>query len=115
MMINNRNALSILAPGACTVDALARRERVRMATCRFVCGLLIAAALLARTASAHTTHPCPCRYAGNDVAPGAVVCLTVGGKSSLAVCEMAQNNPSWRILNRPCPVASPVGPAKPIG
>ena len=115
MINNNGDVLSILAPGTAAVDALARRERMRMATCLFVGGLLVAIALLARTASAHTTHPCPCRYAGNDVAPGAVVCLTVGGKSSLAVCEMAQNNPSWRILNRPCPVASPVGPAKPIG
>lgn len=49
------------------------------------------------------------------MAPGAVVCLTVGGRSSLAVCEMAQNNPSWRFLNRPCPVASPAGATKPVG
>jgi hypothetical protein len=78
-------------------------------------GLLIAVVLLARAASAHTTHPCPCRYAGGDVPSGTVVCLTVGGQSSLAVCDMAQNNPTWRILNRPCPIASPANSAKPIG
>lgn len=115
MLSNQRNSWSIFHPRADAVDAIARGDRVRTATCLLVGGLLIAGALLARAAGAHTTHPCPCRYAGSDVAPGAVVCLSVGGKSSLARCEMVLNNPSWRILNTPCPIAAPAGPVRPIG
>jgi hypothetical protein len=65
------------------------------------------AALLAGAAGAHTTKPCPCRYVGGVAPPGAVVCLEVDGKRSLARCEMVLNNPSWRFLDQPCPVASP--------
>jgi hypothetical protein len=78
-------------------------------------GLLIAASLLVGAAGAHTTHPCPCRYAGGVAPPGAVVCIEVDGKRSLARCEMVLNNSSWRFLDRPCPIASPTRPARPIG
>jgi hypothetical protein len=76
---------------------------------------MIAGALLAGAAGAHTTFPCPCRYPGGVAPPGAVVCLDVNGKRSLARCEMVLNNSSWRFLHRPCPIASPAQPATPMG
>jgi hypothetical protein len=72
-----------------------------------VAGPLVGAALLAGSAGAHTTKPCPCRYVGGVAAPGAVICLEVDGKRTLARCEMVLNNPSWRLLDRPCPIAWP--------
>ena len=68
--------------------------------------MVIAGALLVDAAGAHTTHPCPCRYSGGVAPPGAVVCLDVDGKRSLARCVMMLNNPSWRFLDEPCPIAS---------
>jgi hypothetical protein len=80
-----------------------------------VAGVLIAGALLPPTVGAHTTHPCPCRYPGGIAPPGAVVCLDVDGKRSLARCEMILNNSSWRVLDQSCPIASKTKPARPIG
>jgi hypothetical protein len=77
--------------------------------------LLIAAALLVRAAGAHTTFPCPCRYPGGVASPGAVICLDVDGKRSLARCEMILNNSSWRFLDEPCPSASLRNPATAAG
>ncbi|MBM3601059.1 MAG: hypothetical protein FJX35_22900 [Alphaproteobacteria bacterium] len=78
-------------------------------------GLLFVVASMAGLAAAHTAHPCPCRYAGGEAQPGAIVCLKVDGKQSLAQCEMVLNNPSWRFLNKPCPVASPAAPTGRVG
>jgi hypothetical protein len=77
-------------------------------------GLLVAGLFLFRAAGAHVTHACPCRYPGGLAPPGAVVCLDVDGKRSLARCEMVLNNSSWRTLDQPCPIAS-TRPARPIG
>ena len=85
------------------------------AVCLPLGGLLIAGALLAGAAGAHTTFPCPCRHPGGVAPPGAVVCLDVNGKRSLARCEMVLNNSSWRFLDKPCPIASPARPATPMG
>jgi hypothetical protein len=68
--------------------------------------LLIAGELLVHAAGAHTTHACPCRYSGGVALSGAVICLNVEGKSSLARCEMVLNNSSWHFLNKSCPIAS---------
>ena len=80
-----------------------------------IIGSLVAAAFLVGVAGAHTTHPCPCRYAGGVAPPGAVICLDVDGKRSLARCEMMLNNPSWRFLNEPYPIASLTKRATPNG
>ena len=88
---------------------------MQIAACLGLGALAIAAALLAGAAGAHTTHPCPCRYPGGVAPPGAVVCLDVNGKRSLARCEMVLNNSSWRFLDKPCPIASPARPATPMG
>ncbi|MCI0429806.1 MAG: hypothetical protein L0210_04585 [Rhodospirillales bacterium] len=85
---------------------------VRVAAGVLIGSLLIAGALLVRAAGAHTTHACPCRYPGGVAAPGAVICLDVGGKRSLARCEMVLNNSSWRLLNEPCPIASLTKPGR---
>jgi hypothetical protein len=89
-------------------------DGVRVGAGILIASMLIAGALLVR-AAAHTTHPCPCRYPGGVAAPGAVICLDVGGKRSLARCEMVLNNSSWHFLDAPCPIASPRKPARPIG
>jgi hypothetical protein len=82
-----------------------RNDATRWVSILLVSGLLIAVAAMTRGAGAHTTHPCPCRYAGGEAPAGAVLCLKVDGKQVLALCEMVLNNPSWRFLNRPCPIA----------
>jgi hypothetical protein len=74
--------------------------------------VLIGGALLAGIAAAHTTLACPCRYAGGVAPQGAVICLDVAGKRSLARCEMVLNNSSWRFLDQPCPIASPAVPER---
>lgn len=109
------NPRPISSPRADLVGIGAGSDGVRVAACLLVGGLLIAGALLARAAGAHTTHPCPCRYIGGVAPPGAVICLEVDGKRSLARCEMVLNNSSWRFLDKPCPIASPARPARPIG
>ena len=80
----------------------------------FIGSVLIAGTLLVR-AEAHTTHACPCRYPGGIAPPGAVICLDVDGKRSLARCEMVLNNSSWRFLDESCPMASFTKPAVPNG
>jgi hypothetical protein len=96
-------------------DRRRARKDMQIAACLGLGTLAIVAAFLAGAAGAHTTHPCPCRYPGGVAPPGAVVCLDVNGKRSLARCEMVLNNSSWRFLDKPCPIASPAQPAKPIG
>jgi hypothetical protein len=90
---------------------------MRITAPRLLTAALIGGALLAGAAVAHTTHPCPCRYAGGVAPQGAVICLEVDGKRSLARCEMVLNNSSWRFLDRPCPIASPATPVRtrPVG
>jgi hypothetical protein len=88
---------------------------LRFAAPLLIGALLIAGALLAGAAGAHTTRPCPCRHPGGVAPPGAVVCLDVDGKRSLARCEMVLNNSSWRFLGQPCPIAAPARPAPPVG
>jgi hypothetical protein len=85
---------------------------MRIATRPLVAGALLGGALLAGVAVAHTTYPCPCRYIGGVAPQGAVICLDVNGKRSLARCEMVLNNSSWRFLDQPCPIASPAMPVK---
>ena len=91
------------------------RNGARVAAGLPIASALIAGALLFRAAGAHTTHACPCRYPGGVAPPGAVVCLNVDGKRSLARCEMVLNNSSWRFLNQSCPIALPAQPAKRFG
>jgi hypothetical protein len=86
---------------------------MRITAPRLLAGALIGGALLAGVAVAHTTHPCPCRYAGGVAPQGAVICLEVDGKRSLARCEMVLNNSSWRFLGQPCPIASRAIPVRP--
>ena len=81
-------------------------NEVGVAAAVLIGSMVIAGVLLAGVAGAHTTHPCPCRYSGGVAPPGAVICLDVDGKRSLARCEMMLNNPSWRFLDAPCPIAS---------
>jgi hypothetical protein len=104
----------IFDPRAGAIGADAGSEAMRVAACVLVGGLSIAGALLAGAAAAHSTRPWPCRYVGRVAPPGAVICIEVDGKRSLARCEMVLNNPSWRFLDKPCPIASPALP-KPIG
>ncbi len=92
-----------------------RSDATRLAAIVLAGALLIAGALLAGVAGAHTTRPCPCRHPGGVAAPGAVVCLDVDGKRSLARCEMVLNNSSWRFLDQPCPIDAPTRPAPPLG
>jgi hypothetical protein len=77
-----------------------------------VAGALLGGAVLAGAAVAHSTYPCPCRYAGGVAPQGAVLCLEVDGKRSLARCEMVLNNSSWRFLDQPCPIASRAMPVR---
>ena len=44
---------------------------------------------------------CTDRY-GKRHEIGDIICLTVDGRSYEAKCVMAQNNPFWRDLSRPC-------------
>jgi len=44
---------------------------------------------------------CTDRY-GKRHEIGDIICLTVGGRSYMAKCIMAQNNPFWRDQNRGC-------------
>src|SRR5262249_10301179 len=90
-------------------------SNMRIAVGVLIGSLLIAGALLARAAGAHTTHPCPCRYPGGVAPPGAVICLEVNGKRSLARCEIVLNNPSLHILPEPCRIASLTKPASAPG
>ena len=58
--------------------------------------------------SAQTKWPecfCTDRY-GKRHEIGDIICLTVDGRSYEAKCVMAQNNPFWRDLSRPCLSAS---------
>ena len=112
---NHLNARAIFSPRTDLVSTSAGSDGMWVAASLLIGGLLIAGALLARAAGAHTTHPCPCRYVGGVAPPGGVVCLEVDGKRSLARCEMVLNNSSWRFLDKPCPIASPTSPARPIG
>ena len=48
---------------------------------------------------------CTDRY-GKRHEIGDIICLTVDGRSYEAKCVMAQNNPFWRDLSRPCLSAS---------
>ena len=89
-----------------SVGTRAGSDGVRVADGVFISGLLVAGALMVHAAGAHTTHACPCRYTGGVAAPGAVVCLNVDGKQSLARCEMVLNNSSWHFLDKSCPIAS---------
>jgi hypothetical protein len=81
-------------------------DYVRAAVGILIGSLFLASALMIRVAGAHTTHVCPCRYPGGIALPGAVICLEVDGKRSLARCEMVLNNSSWRFLGEPCPIAA---------
>ncbi len=109
------NAPPVFCPGGGLAGAGAASVRMRVAASLLIGGLLIAGALMAGAAGAHTTRPCPCRYAGGLAPAGAVICLDVDGKRSLARCEMVLNNSSWRFLDQPCPIASPTRPAPLIG
>ena len=46
--------------------------------------------------------PCYCRTGERIFDMGETTCIRVGGRAELARCDMMQNNPSWRLLNRPC-------------
>jgi hypothetical protein len=94
------------------VGASAGINEVGVVAGALIGSMLIAGTLLVGAAGAHTTHPCPCRYSGGVAPPGAVICLYVDGKRSLARCEMVLNNPSWRFLHEPCPIASLTKPSR---
>lgn len=48
---------------------------------------------------------CSCRLSGIDVEVGESRCLTVDGRSYLAICTMNLNNTSWQKLEDGCPTA----------
>ena len=48
---------------------------------------------------------CKCSNRGEMLPMGALVCLTVDGKTFLARCEMSLNNPTWRRVQDGCPSA----------
>ena len=81
-------------------------NHMRVAVCVLIGSLSLVSALSIRTAGGHTTHACPCRYPGGIAPPGAVICLEVDGKRSLARCDMVLNNSSWRFLGESCPIAA---------
>lgn len=46
---------------------------------------------------------CYCLNRGTRVEIGDLSCLTVGGRSFLALCDMSLNNPAWRDTGEGCP------------
>ena len=109
-----RSSIHLTTQRTHLADTGAGSNGVRIAAGVLIASLLVAGALLVHAAGAHTTHPCPCRYSGGVAPPGTVICLNVNGSRSLARCEMVLNNPSWHILQEPCPIASLIKPALPI-
>ncbi|TYO90157.1 hypothetical protein [Oceanicella actignis] len=61
-------------------------------------------------APGHEYPPCYCTNRGRKAPLGATACLTVGGKSFLARCEMSLNNPIWRKVSDLCPTSALAGP-----
>ena len=77
----------------------------------FLIWALVAPAAFADQKSGSTvltqTRDCFCNTAdGRQVAFGSVVCLTVGGRSFLARCDMVLNNTAWRDTGQICPMSS---------
>lgn len=42
---------------------------------------------------------------GRRVEIGQHACLQVGGRNRFALCDMSQNNPTWRFSEDPCPIS----------
>jgi|AVFP01.1.fsa_nt_gi hypothetical protein len=71
-----------------------------MYRCVVLAALTAALPAWAETAS---TPSCYCTGSrGERVELGETVCLTVGGRSFLALCDMSLNNPAWRDTGQPC-------------
>ena len=65
--------------------------------------LLLAAPVSAQDAG--TAPPCACLNRDGEKVPlGQVACLTVGGRSFLARCDMSLNLLTWRKLSEGCPL-----------
>ena len=68
--------------------------------------LILALLLLLALASSALAGPeCRCRYLGREFEHGALVCITLDGRSKLARCDMLLNNSSWTFLKDGCPSA----------
>lgn len=46
---------------------------------------------------------CYCSNRGTRVEIGELACLSVSGKTFLALCDMSLNNPAWRDTGKACP------------
>ena len=68
--------------------------------------LVLALLFLSALASpALAGQECRCRYLGREFEHGALVCITLDGRSKLARCDMLLNNSSWTFLRDGCPTA----------
>ena len=69
-----------------------------------LCLLLVAQPALAEvTSPSGKTIDCYCTdKVGARVELGQVICLTVGGRSFMARCEMSLNTPLWREIGQGC-------------
>ena len=83
--------------------------------------LLAAIAIVGASGSASVAEPkfkgwtgpkpvveCVCRYPGGRAQLGETVCLSVGGRSYLAICEKVLNNTNWRKVADSCTPSTPV-------
>jgi len=77
------------------------RETVRY----LVWGLALVVVAVAASTSVLAGENCYCKNTdGKQHAVGEVACMTVGGKSYLAQCEMNLNVTSWSKLQDGCPI-----------
>jgi hypothetical protein len=68
--------------------------------------LILALLFLSAIATPALAGPeCRCRYLGREFDHGALVCITLDGRSKLARCDMLLNNSSWTFLKDGCPSA----------
>lgn len=54
---------------------------------------------------------CTCRFKGQDVPVGNVVCLELPAGNMMAMCGRVLNNTSWKFLEKECPVGKIEKPA----
>lgn len=74
---------------------------------------LAAAALLSSTASgfAGPDVPCTCRFKGQDMQIGDLVCANLPNGDVMMVCDHVLNNTAWKTVQQGCPVTQDTSPA----
>lgn len=70
----------------------------------------VAATIAAPTsaASAVPEAPCTCRFKGQDMQIGQIICANLPNGDVLMMCDRVLNNTSWKTLQQGCPVTSAI-------